>query len=135
MYGYDGTQQEELPGNMPKTCRPLMMMRVFVDSDHAGNLMTWRSRMRFIVFLNNALIYWYSKKQNSCETSTFGSEFVVMKQATEYVRGLQYKLRMMGITVDEHAFVYRDNQSVLANTTNPASMLKKILNAIAYHFI
>jgi hypothetical protein len=124
-YGYDGTQQEELPDIMPKPCRPSMMMRVFVDSDHAGNLMTRRSRTGFIIFLNNASIYWYSKKQNSCETSTFGSEFAAMKQATEYVCGLRYKLRMMGITVDEPAFVYRDNQSLLAKTTNPSSTLKK----------
>jgi hypothetical protein len=68
-YEYDGTQQEELPGNMPKPCRPSMTMRVFVDSDHAGDLMTRRSRMRFIIFLNNTPIYWYLKKQNSCETS------------------------------------------------------------------
>jgi hypothetical protein len=110
-------------------------MGVFVESDHVGDLMTWRSRSGFIVCLNNAPIYWYSKKQNSCETSTFGSEFVAMKQATEYVRGLRYKLRMMGIMVDEPAFVYRDNQSVLANTTNPSSTLKKKFNAIVYHFV
>jgi hypothetical protein len=61
-YGYDGTQQEELPDNMPKPCGPSMTMRVFVDSDHTGNLMTWRSRTRFIIFLNNAPIYWYSTK-------------------------------------------------------------------------
>jgi hypothetical protein len=42
---------------------------------------------------------------------------------------------MMGITVDEPAFVYGDNQSVLANTTNPSSTLNKKLNAIAYHFV
>ncbi len=41
----------------------------------------------------------------------------------------------MGITVDEPAFVYGDNQSVLANTTNPSSTLNKKLNAIAYHFV
>ena len=120
---------------MPKPCGLSMMRRVFVDSDHAGNLMTWRSRTRFIVFLNNTPIYWYSKKQNSCEMTTFGSEFVAMKQATEYVRGLQYKLKMMSIMIDEPAFVYGDNQSVLANTTNPSSTLKKKLNAIAYHFV
>jgi hypothetical protein len=112
-----------------------MTMRVFVNSDHAGNLMTWRSTTGFIIFLNNAPIYWYSKKQNSCEMSTFGSEFVAMKQATEYVCGLGYKLRMMSITVDEPAFVYGDNKSVLANTNNPSSTLKKKLNAIAYHFV
>jgi hypothetical protein len=58
-----------------------------------------------------------------------------MKQATEYVRGLRYKQRMMGITVDEPTFVFGDNQSVLANNTNPTSTLKKKLNAIAYHFV
>ncbi len=83
-------------------------MHVFVDADHAGGQVTCRSRTGFIVFLNNAPIYWSSKKQTSCETSTFGSEFVAMKQATEYVRGLLYKLRMMRIKVDEPAFVFGD---------------------------
>jgi hypothetical protein len=67
--------------------------------------------------------------------STFGSEFIAMKQSTEYVRGLRYKLRMMGIKVDEPAFMFGDNQSVLCNTTAPASTLKKKSNAIAYHFV
>jgi hypothetical protein len=85
--------------------------------------------------LNNAPIYWSSKKQNSCETSKFGSEFVAMEQATEYVRGLRYKLRMRGILVDEPAFVFRDNQSVLCNTTVPGSTLKKNQYVLAYHFV
>jgi hypothetical protein len=42
---------------------------------------------------------------------------------------------MMGITVDEPAFVFGDNQSVLCNTTAPASTLKKKSNAIAYNFV
>jgi hypothetical protein len=42
---------------------------------------------------------------------------------------------MMGITVDEPAFVFGDNQSVLANTTAPGSTLKKKSNAIAYCFV
>jgi hypothetical protein len=58
-----------------------------------------------------------------------------MKQATEYVRGLRFKFWMMGITVVEPAFVFGDNQSILANTTAPASTLKKKSNAIAYHFV
>jgi hypothetical protein len=42
-----------------------------------------------------------------------------MKQATEYVRGLRYKLRMMGIKIDEPAFVFGDNKSLLCNTDGP----------------
>jgi hypothetical protein len=58
-----------------------------------------------------------------------------MKQATEFICGLRYKLQMMGITVDEPAYVFGDNQSVLANTTAPGSTSKKKSYAIAYHFI
>ena len=133
-YGYESLK-EELPVNMPVPHGKPFTIRVFVDADHAGDLVTRRSRTGFIVFLNNAPIYWSSKKQSSVETSTFGSEFVAMKQATEYVRGLRYKLRMMGILVDEPAFVFGDNQSVLCNTTMPGSTLKKKNNAIAYHHV
>ncbi len=55
-YGYKGLA-EELPNNMPKPCGPLMTMQVFVDADHAGDLLTRHSRTGFIVFLNGAPIY------------------------------------------------------------------------------
>ncbi len=133
-YGCEGLK-EELPHNMPKACSPLMTMQVYVDTNHAGALITQRSQTGFLVFLNRAPIYWSSKKQTSCETSTFGSELVAMKQAPEYIQGLRYRLQMTGITVDEPAYIFGDNQSVLANTTAPGSTLKKKFNAIAYHFI
>lgn len=126
---------EELPPNMPKALGREMRIRVFVDSDHAGDSLTRRSRTGFVVFLNGAPIYWFSKKQTSCETSTYGAEFVAMKVAMEYVRGLRYKLRMMGMPVSEPAYVLGDNQSVLANTSNPGSVLKKKSAAIAYCFV
>ena len=50
---------------------------------------------------------------------------VSMKQACEIVRGLRYKLRMMVIPVDDPSFMFCDNQSVLANTDNPGSTMKK----------
>ena len=69
-----------------------MMMTLFVNSDHAGDKVTCRSRTGYVVFLQNSPITWFSKKQSSVETSTFGSEFMAMKTATEYIRGLRYKL-------------------------------------------
>ena len=36
-----------------------------------------------------AYVNTHDKKQTSCETNSFGSEFCDMKQATEYVRGLR----------------------------------------------
>ncbi len=78
LYGCKGLA-DELPNNMPKPYGPLMTMQVFVDTNQAGDLLTRRSRTGFIVFLNGAPMYWSSKKQTSCETSTFGSEFVAVK--------------------------------------------------------
>ena len=71
----------------------------------------------------------------SIESSSFGSEFIAMKQCCEYLRGLRYKLRMMGIPVNGPSRIFGDNQSVLSNTTIPDSTLKKKSQSIAYHFV
>ena len=110
-------------------------MRAFVDSDHAGDTATRRSRTGYIIFLNSAPIYWFSKKQTCVETSSFGSEFIAMKQCCEYIRGLRYKLRMMGIPVEMPTYIFGDNQSVLSNTTIPHSKLNKKSSSIAFHFV
>ena len=55
-------------------------MRAKLDADHAADTVTRRSRTGFLVYLNCAPIYWSSKKQTSVESSSFGSEFVAMKQ-------------------------------------------------------
>ena len=106
-----------------------------MDSDHAGDSITRRSRTSFIVYLNNAPIYWTSKKQGSIETSSFGSEFIAMKNCCEYLRGLRYKLRMMDIPCDFPSYIFGDNTSVLVNSSKPFSMLKKKSSSIAYHFV
>ena len=106
-----------------------------VDADHAGDMVTRRSRTGFLVYLNCSLIYWLSKKQGGVESSSFASEFNAMKHCCEYIRGLRYKLRMLGIPCDEPAYIYGDNQSVLANASVPSSVLKKKSQSIAYHFV
>ena len=127
--------KEDLPPRMPEARGQGFTIRAFVDADHAGDSITRRSRTGFIVYLNMAPVYWMSKKQTSVETSSFGSEFIAMKQCTEYLRGLRYKLRMLGIPCDGPSYVFGDNQSVLANTSIPDSTLKKKSQSIAYHFV
>jgi histidinol phosphatase-like enzyme len=48
-------------------------------------------------------------------------------------RGLRYKLRMMVVPIDGSSYVLCDNQSVIANSSRPESLLKKKSNSIAYH--
>ncbi len=72
-----------------------------------------------------ALIDWVSKKQATIETSVFDAEFVAMKHGIEKLRGLLYKLRMMGIPLTGPSFIYGDNKSQITNLTKPESTLKK----------
>ena len=120
---------------MPEPLGKGFVIRGYVDADHAGECLTRRLRTGYAVFLKKDPICWFSKKQGSLETSTFGSEFMAMEQVTEYLRGLRYKLRLFGIPVDEPAQVYGDNQSVLYNTSLPESTLKKKCLAIAFHLV
>ena len=58
-----------------------------------------------------------------------------MKACCEYLLGLWYKLCMMGIPCDGPAYIFGDNQSVLANSIIPDSTLKSKSQSIAYDFI
>jgi hypothetical protein len=60
---------------MPEPRGQGFVINVKVDADHASDTVTRRSRTGFFVYLNCAPVYWLSKKQTSCESSSFGSEF------------------------------------------------------------
>jgi hypothetical protein len=127
--------QEEIPINAPSPRGNPIQINVFVDASHANNKLTRRSHTGILIYANSSPIIWYSKSQKTIETSTFGSEFVALRVATELIKGLRYKLRMFGIPLDGPANVLVDNDTVIKNSTIPSSTLQKKHNAICYHFV
>ena len=125
---------EEIPPNMPEPLGKPVQINAFFDADHAGDRVTRRSQSGIIIFLGLAPIIWYSKRQNSVEVSSFGSEFVAMRIGVEMVKALRYKLRMFGIPIEGSANVFCDHQSVVTNVSTPESVLRRKHNSIAYHF-
>jgi hypothetical protein len=91
------------------------------------------SQTGILIFCNRAPVIWHSKKQNTVEASTFGSEFQAMKNAVELIESLRYKLRMFGVPIDGPTNVFFDNDAVCSNTKLPESTLKKKHHSIAYH--
>jgi hypothetical protein len=125
--------KEEIPLNAPEPRGKEINMYCFCDADHAGNRLTCWSQTGIFIFLNRAPIVWYSKKQNTVESSTFGSEFVALQIAVDLIVSLQYKLRMMGIPVLTPCLTLCDNETTIKNSTILESVFKKKHNAIAYH--
>ena len=105
----------------------------FVEANHAGYNTTRRSMTGILIFCNRASIIWHSKRKNSVETSTFGSEFTAMKNYVELIKALRYKLSMFGVPIDGSTEVFCDNEAVYKNASTPESQLRKKHHIILYH--
>jgi hypothetical protein len=84
-----GDVKEMIPPDAPAPRGKEVDLRLFVDSDHAGEKFTRRSRTGYVIYLNMAPIVWFSKHQPTVESSVFGAEFVAMKNDSETCRGLR----------------------------------------------
>jgi hypothetical protein len=71
-----GDVKEMIPSDAPVYRGKEVDLRLFVDSDHAGEKFTRRSRTGSFIYLNMAPIVWFSKSQPTMESSVFGAEFV-----------------------------------------------------------
>lgn len=126
--------KEDIPLDMPEPLGNEVSIHCFVDASHASDMATRRSQTGILIFINKAPVIFYSKRQNSVETSTFGSEFTATKQAIELVKALRYKLRMFGIPMEGPAALYCDNEAVYKNVSNPVSVLNKKMHYVSYHY-
>ena len=113
----------------------LCTLTCFVDADHGRDQLTRRSVTGIILLLNNTPILWVSKRQNTVETSTYGSELVASRIAIEHIIAMRYCLRMLGVKLEESSIMVGDNMAIILNTTIPSSAIKKKHQACNYHKI
>ena len=83
-----------------------------------------------------APILWFSKRQNTVETSAFSSEMIAMKTCMEAIQALRYKLKMFGVPLMGPTEVFCfDNNSLVLNTSNVESKVNKKHNSLAFYAI
>ena len=87
-----GLVEEELPANMPEPHGNLVTISAFMDANHAGNVIMHHLHTGILIFVQNTLIIWFLKRQNTVKSSTFGSELVANRICKELIVALQYKL-------------------------------------------
>ena len=96
---------------------------------------TRRSHTGIIIFVQNAPIMWFLKRQNTVEAATFGSKFVALRICKELIFALRYKLRMFGIPIEGPTNVLCDNRGVVLKSSRPESTFQKKHNVINYHVV
>ena len=66
-----------------------------------------------------------SKRQRTVEMSTFGSEMIAARIAIDLFIEMRYKLRCLGIPVEQCSKLLGDNLSCVINTTSSSFKIKK----------
>ena len=124
---------EEIPQHMPEPRGKPVLMTTFVDANLLHDMVTGRSCTGIIHMLNKTPIEWFSKRQNTVETATYGSEFVAARIAVDQIVDLRYTLRMLGVPVTGPSWMFGDNLSVVNSSTIPGGKLLKRHNILNYH--
>ena len=109
VYGY---VQEIPPDNVPEPVGKAVVTTTTMDANLHHCLATGKSLTGCLHFVNKTPVDWYSKKQATVETATYGSEFVAAKTATEQIMDIRQTLRYLGAPIGAKSFLFGDNRSV-----------------------
>lgn len=125
--------RELLPPDAPEPLGKSVVCTSYVDANLYHDLVTGRSVTGILHFFNGTPVDWYSKKQATVETATYGSEFVAARIATDQIIANRIALRYLGVNVEGPTFLFGDNHSVVDSASVPQSKLNKRHVALSYH--
>ena len=103
-YSVYGNVHEILPDDMPDQLGKAVTTPTTMDADLNHCLATGKSLTGCLHFVNKTPVDWYSKKQATVETATYGSEFVAAKTATEQIMDIRQTLRYLGAPIGAKSF-------------------------------
>jgi hypothetical protein len=130
-----GNVTEELPNNAPTSLGKEVTITTYVDANLSHDWTTGHAVTGTLDFLNGTPIDWFSKRQNTVETTTYGSEFVAARIATDQIIDKCMTLRYLGVSIKGTSYMFGDIQSVVTSSTIPHSKLNKRHIALLYHWV
>jgi hypothetical protein len=105
----------------------------YFDANLYHDWVNGRSVSGILHFLNKTPIDWYTKKQNTVETATYGSEFIAGRITVDQLTDIRTTLRYLGVHVHDKAYMFGDNESMVMSCKFPHSKLHKRHNALSFH--
>ena len=91
-----GKVQELIPEDLPTPLGLPVITTTYEDANLYHDLVTGRAVTGILHFVNGTPVEWFSKRQDTVETATYGSEFVAARIATEQI----IDLRMIYATLE-----------------------------------
>ena len=110
-------------------------MALYVDSDHASDPDTRKSRYGYIILVNGCPVAFGTGMRKKTSASTSESEYVALAHGLKELLWLVQILKAMGVKVMTPIPVYEDNQTCIAIATNRMSQKRTRYVDVRYHSI
>jgi hypothetical protein len=131
VYGKDS--KEQVPQDSPKPLGAPVTLTHFVDANLMHDVSTGKSVTGILHLINKTPIDWYSKKQATVETATYGSEFVAARTCVEQIVDLRLTLRYLGVPLRDKSYMFGDNESVVNSSNMPHGKIHKRHTMLSFH--
>ena len=132
-YSVYGKVEELLPIDAPEPLGNHVTLTHYVDANLMHDIATGRSVTGILHLVNKTPIEWYSKKQATVETATYGSEFVAARVCVEQIIDLRNTLRFLGVPIREKSYMFGDNKSVVDSSMQLNAKLHKRHTMLSFH--
>ncbi|KAE8728872.1 Myb domain protein 65, putative isoform 3 [Hibiscus syriacus] len=115
--------------------RSKFSVSAFADADWGANITDRRSILGYGVFLDNHLVAWSSKKQNSVSRSTMEAEYKSLADATAEVTWVSTLLAELGLKQHVKPVIWCDNTGAVAMSAIPVYHAQSKHVDLDVHFV
>jgi hypothetical protein len=123
---------KKLPKDSPKPLGKYVTLSHYIDANLMHNVTTGKSVTGILHLIHKTPLDWYSKRQATVETATYGSEFVAACICVEQIINLRSMLRYLGVPVREKNYMFGDNKSVVESSMGLHAKLHKCHTMLSF---
>jgi hypothetical protein len=128
-----GNVKEFLSTDAPEPLGNYVTLSHYVDANLMHDVTTGRSVTGILHLANKTPIEWYSKKQATVETATYGSEFVAARICVEQIIDVCNTLCYLGVPIRDKSLMFGDNKSVVDSSMQLNANLHKRHTMVSFH--
>jgi hypothetical protein len=100
-----GDVEDLVPKDAPRPLGKPVTTTTYTDANLYHDMLTRRLVTGILHLCNQTLIDWYSKRQATVETATFGSELTAARISVDQIIDMRTNLRYLGVPVNEKSFM------------------------------
>jgi hypothetical protein len=127
-----GKISELITQDAPEPLGKMVTVTHYVDANLMHQTIR-RSVTGILHMINKTPLDWYSKRQATVESATYGSEVVAAHVCVESIIDLQNTLLYLGFTIRSRSYMFGDNKSVVVSSMQVYTKLRKRHNMLLFH--